>query len=164
MAILSLVLLYELHTIDRFPSVGDFLSYARLVTPKLTSDGKVTGQSGAKIGNVHLKWAFSEAVLWMLRYSDQAKALVKCKEKKYGKPRAMTMLARKIARAVYYMLKQKEPFDAVKFFASYSEASGGAARTNSGPLWWPEAISIDISICQCGNLLCWIGQLSALAT
>jgi transposase len=116
--ILSLVLLYEIHTIDRFPSVGDFLSYARLVTPKQTSDGKVTGQSGAKIGNVHLKWAFSEAVLWMLRYSEKAKAFLKRKEKKYGKSRAMTMLARKIARAVYYMLKQKEPFDAVKFFAS----------------------------------------------
>jgi transposase len=116
--ILSLVLLYEIHTIDRFPSVGDFLSYARLVTPKPTSDGKVTGQSGAKIGNVHLKWAFSESVLWMLRYSEQAKAFLKRKEKKYGKSRAMTMLARKIARAVYYMLKQKEPFNAVKFFAS----------------------------------------------
>jgi transposase len=116
--ILSLVLLYEIHTIDRFPSVGDFLSYARLVTPKQTSDGKVTGQSGAKIGNVHLKWAFSESVLWMLRNSEQAKAFLKRKEKKYGKSRAMTMLARKIARAVYYMLKQKEPFNAVKFFAS----------------------------------------------
>ena len=53
--ILSLVLLYEIHTIDRFPSVGDFLSYARLVTPKQTSDGKVTGHGGAKIGNAHLK-------------------------------------------------------------------------------------------------------------
>ena len=116
--ILSLVLLYEIHTIDRFPSVGDLLSYARLVTPKQRSDGKVTGQSGAKIGNVHLKWAFSEAVLWMLRNSEQAKAFLKRKEKKYGKSRAMTMLARKIARAVYYMLKQKEPFNAVKFFAS----------------------------------------------
>ena len=116
--ILSLVLLYEIHTIDRFPSVGDFLSYARLVTPKQTSDGKVTGHGGAKIGNVHLKWAFSEAVLWMLRNSEDAKAFVKRKEKKYGKARAMTMLARKIARAVYQMLKRKEPFDAVKFFAS----------------------------------------------
>jgi transposase len=116
--ILSLVLLYEIHTIDRFPSIGDFLSYARLVTPKQTSDGKVTGHGGAKIGNVHLKWAFSEAVLWMLRHSDDAKAFLKRKEKKYGKARAMTMLARKIARAVYQMLKRKEPFDAVKFFAS----------------------------------------------
>lgn len=116
--ILSLVLLYEIHAIDRFRSVGDFLSYARLVAPKQTSDGKVTGHSGAKIGNVHLKWAFSEAVLWMLRYSEEAQALVKRKEKKHGKSRAMTMLARKIARAVYQMLKRKEPFDAVKFFAS----------------------------------------------
>lgn len=115
--ILSLVLLYEIHTIDRFPSVGDFLSYARLVTPKQTSDGKVTGHSGAKIGNVHLKWAFSEAVLWMLRNSEDAKAFLKRKEKKYGKCRAMTMLARKIARAVYQMLKRNESFDAVKFFA-----------------------------------------------
>jgi transposase len=115
--VLSLVLLYEIHTIDRFPSVGDFLSYARLVTPKQTSDGKVTGHSGAKIGNVHLKWAFSEAVLWMLRNSDDAKAFLKRKEKKYGKARAMSLLARKIARAVYQMLKRQEPFDAVKFFA-----------------------------------------------
>jgi len=116
--ILSLVLLYEIHTIDRFASVGDFLSYARLVTPKQTSDGKVTGHSGAKIGNVHLKWAFSEAVLWMLRNSEDAKAFLKRKEKKYGKCRAMTMLARKIARAVYQMLKRNEFFDAMKFFAS----------------------------------------------
>jgi transposase len=116
--ILSLVLLYEIHTIDRFPSVGDFLSYARLVTPKQTSDGKVTGHGGGKIGNVHLKWAFSEAVLWMLRYSEDAKAFLKRKEKKYGKARAMSMRARKIARAVYQMLKRKEPLDAVKFFAS----------------------------------------------
>jgi transposase len=115
--ILSLVMLYEIHTIDRFPSVGDFLSYARLVTPKQTSDGKITGHSGAKIGNVHLKWAFSEAVLWMLRYSEDAKTFVKRKEKKYGKCRAMSMLARKIARAVYQMLKRNESFDAVKFFA-----------------------------------------------
>jgi transposase len=115
--ILSLVLLYEIHTIDLFAGVGEFLSYARLV-PKQTSDGKVTGHGGGKIGNAHLKWAFSEAVLWMLRYSEDAKAYLKCKEKKYGKSRAMTMLARKIARAVYQMLKRKESFDAVKFFTS----------------------------------------------
>jgi len=30
----------------------------------------------------------------------------------------MTTLARKIARTVYQMLKRKEAFDAVKFFAS----------------------------------------------
>ena len=116
--ILSLVLLYEIHTIDRFPSVGDFLLYARLVTPKHTSDGKVTGHSGAKIGNPHLKWGFSEAMLMMLRHSEDAQRFLARKEKKHGKARAMTMLARKIARAVYYMWKRKEAFDAVKFLAN----------------------------------------------
>lgn len=116
--LLSLVLLYEIHTIDRFATVGDFLSYARLVTPKHTSDGKVTGHSGAKIGNSHLKWAFSEAVPMMLRHSEDAQRFLARKEKKHGKARAMTTLARKIARTVYQMLKRKEAFDAVKFFAS----------------------------------------------
>jgi hypothetical protein len=42
----NVVLPYEIHTIDRSPSVGDFLSYASLVTPQQTSDGKVTGHGG----------------------------------------------------------------------------------------------------------------------
>ena len=116
--LLSLVLLYEIHTISRFASVGDLLSYARLVTPKHTSDGKVTGHGGAKIGNPHLKWAFSEAVLMMMRHCEDAQRFVARKEKKHGKGRAMTMLARKTARAVYQMLKRKEAFSAVKFFAN----------------------------------------------
>jgi hypothetical protein len=38
--ILSLVLLYELHNIQRFPRVQDFLSYGRLVTCAKESAGK----------------------------------------------------------------------------------------------------------------------------
>ena len=68
--------------------------------------------------NPHLKWAFSEAALMMLRYSEDAQHFLARKEKKHGKSRALTMLARKIARTVYHMLKRKEAFDAVKFFAS----------------------------------------------
>ena len=54
----------------------------------------------------------------MLRYLEEAKAFLKRKEKKHGKRAAMMQLARKIARAVYQMLKRKEAFDAVKFFAN----------------------------------------------
>ena len=54
----------------------------------------------------------------MLRHSEDAQAFFKRKEKNRGKARAMTMLARKIARAVFHMLKRREAFDAVKFFAS----------------------------------------------
>jgi hypothetical protein len=54
---------------------------------------------------VQLKWAFAKAVFWMLHDSEYAKAFVKRKVKKCGKCRAMTMLARTIARSVYQMLK-----------------------------------------------------------
>jgi transposase len=58
--ILSLVLLYEIQDIHRFPSVQDFASYCRLVKSKKESADKLYGTSGNKIGNAHLKWAFSE--------------------------------------------------------------------------------------------------------
>jgi len=59
--ILSLVWLYDIHRIDRFPRVQDVASYGRLVKCSQESGGKRLGTSGNKIGNAHLKWAFSEA-------------------------------------------------------------------------------------------------------
>src|SRR5262245_63165675 len=65
--ILSLVLLYEMHDIDRFPTVQDCVSYCRLVKCAKESAGKRVGTSGKKIGNAHLQWAFSEAAVLCLR-------------------------------------------------------------------------------------------------
>ena len=70
--ILSLVLLYEIHDIERFPRVQDFASYCRLVKCARESAGKRSGTSGAKIGNAHLKWAFSEAAVLFLRDNPAA--------------------------------------------------------------------------------------------
>ncbi len=64
--ILALTLLYEIHTISRFPTVQDFSSYCRLIKPVHESGGKRVGTGGAKIGNAHLKWAFSEAAVGFL--------------------------------------------------------------------------------------------------
>ncbi|MCF7928629.1 MAG: IS110 family transposase, partial [Spirochaetales bacterium] len=52
--ILSLVILYEIGDISRFPSVGQFISYARLVKCAHESAGKRVKGGGAKIGNSHL--------------------------------------------------------------------------------------------------------------
>ena len=59
--ILALTILYEIHDVRRFSRVGRFLSYARLVKCPHESSGKRCGSGGRKIGNAHLKWAFSEA-------------------------------------------------------------------------------------------------------
>ena len=53
-----------------------------------------------------------------MREFPEAKKFVQWKEMKQGKSRAMTMLAEKIGRAVYHILKREEDFDLAKFFAS----------------------------------------------
>lgn len=113
--VLSLTILYEIHTIDRFESVGDFASYSRLVKCEKNSGGKKYGTSGAKIGNVHLKWAFSEAAIFFLRGNPQGQKYLKRIEKKHGKRKALSILAHKLGRSVYYMLKRKQTFSMEAF-------------------------------------------------
>ncbi|OGW67061.1 MAG: IS110 family transposase [Nitrospirae bacterium RIFCSPHIGHO2_02_FULL_40_19] len=112
---LSLIILYEIHDISRFPSVQDFVSYSRLVKSAKESAGKRYGTSGAKIGNAHLKWAFSEAAVLSLKQSAEIKKYKAKLVKKHGKAKALTILAHKIGRAVYYILKRKEVFSIDKF-------------------------------------------------
>ena len=116
--ILSLVLLYEIHTIDRFPRVQDFVSYCRLVKCAKESAGKRYGTSGAKIGNAYLKWAFSEAAVLFLRTNPAGQKYLARLEKKHGQGQALTVLAQKLARAVYYMLRRKTAFDMPMFLQS----------------------------------------------
>jgi transposase len=114
--ILALVLLYEIHDISRFASEGQFLSYARLVRPLKRSAGKITGGGGGKIGNAYLKWAFSEAACLVVRCSEQAKRFLARKEKKHGKPKALGILAARLGRTVYHMLRRNEAFNAQRFW------------------------------------------------
>jgi transposase len=113
--ILALVLLYEIHDIVRFPRVQDFVSYCRLVKCTKESAGKRYGTSGAKIGNAYLKWTFSEAAVLFLRNNPAGQKYVARLEKKHGKGKALTILAHKLARAVYYMLRRDTAFDLQKF-------------------------------------------------
>jgi hypothetical protein len=109
--ILALVMRYEIHDIRRFPSLQDFASYCRLVKCAKESAGKRYGTSGQKIGKAYLKWAFSEAALLFLRNNAQGQRLLTRLENKHGKGKALTVLAHKLARAVYYMLQRKTVFE-----------------------------------------------------
>jgi transposase len=114
--ILALVILYEIHHISRFPEVGNFISYYRLVKCPQESAGKKIGSKNSKIGNVHLKWAFSEAACLFLRGNEQAQRYQQKLVAKYGKSKALTLIAQKLARSAYAMLKRKDPFDLSRFF------------------------------------------------
>ena len=116
--ILSMTILYEIDTIERFPRVQDFASYARLVKCAKESAGKRSGTSGGKIGNAHLKWAFSEAAVFFVRGNEKGQKYLSKIERKHGKAKALSILAHKLGRTVYHMLARDKPFDEERFFAA----------------------------------------------
>jgi transposase len=113
--VLALTLLYELHDIARFPRVQDFLSYARLVKSQKSSAGRISGTSGSKIGNAHLKWAYSEAAVLFLQKNPPGQRLIQRLRRKHGRGKALSILAARIGRASYFMLRRSTPFDMERF-------------------------------------------------
>src|SRR5215813_8808726 len=77
-----------------------------------------TDRPSKKIGNVHLKWAFSQASVLFLRGNPAAQRYVDRLTSKHGKTKALSILAHKLGRAVYYLLKREQAFDINKFFSS----------------------------------------------
>jgi transposase len=109
--ILGLTLVYEIDDIKRFSEAGHFLSYARPVRCEHSSAGKVKGAGPRKMGNAHLKWAFSEAACRMIRAVPAVKGWLQRQEKK-GKRKALAILEAKIGRCVYPLWRKQVPFDA----------------------------------------------------
>jgi Transposase IS116/IS110/IS902 family len=114
--ILSLVLHYESHDINRVPTVQDVVSYGRLGKCAQESAGKRLDTSGTQIGNAHLTWAFSEAAVLCLRDHPPAQQYLARLEKTHDKGKALTELAHQLARAVYDLCKRPVVFDKAQFF------------------------------------------------
>jgi transposase len=119
--ILALVLLYEMHQVERFEHVGQFLSYARLAPCDHESAGKKLGSGGKKIGNAHLRWAFAEAACLFLRGSERARQWKQKQEKKHGSAKSLAIVAARLARAVYHMLRKEEAFDEERFWSGQAK-------------------------------------------
>jgi transposase len=111
----ALVILYEIPDSARFPRVQDFVSYCRLVKCAKESNGKRLGTAGKKIGTVHLRGALAEAAVLFIRQSQPGKAYFTTLERKHGTAEALTVLAHKLGRAVYYMLTREQAFDLQRF-------------------------------------------------
>src|SRR5262245_37291559 len=116
-------ILYEIGDIERFPSVKDFLSYCRLVKGSVASAGKIKGLRGAKLGNPYLRWAFGEAAVSGKRDHATIGPLAQRLEARLNgnKFKANTVLAIKLARAVYFMLKNKTVFDPQRLVSALSK-------------------------------------------
>jgi transposase len=113
--ILGLILLYEIDEIRRFPEAGNFLSYSRLVRCEHSSAGKVKGSGPKKVGNAHLKWAFSESACLLIRAVPAVKSWMQRQERKRGKRKALAVLEAKLGRTVYHLWRKQVPFDLKRF-------------------------------------------------
>ena len=120
--IMALTILYEIGDINRFESVQKFASYSRLVKCKAESAGKILWHSGQKIGNAHLKWAFSEiAVLYFAEGNGKGPALPDhSAEAEWVKPKLCLHWLIKwglhlLSRG---MLKNQKVFDEIRFLGA----------------------------------------------
>jgi hypothetical protein len=144
------VLLDELHEIHRFPRVQEFASYGRVVKCAKESAGKRYGTSGKKIGNAYLTWAFSEAAVLFLRNNPAGQKSLARLENTPGQGKALTVLAHKLARAVYSRFTRDTACDLEKFFKGER-----AERASPTPHWTPLGSAWEPCACKAEGAASW---------
>ncbi len=113
--IFSLIILYEIHDINRFEWHQKFCSYARLVKCERSSAGKHTKGGNQKIGNPYLKWAIADIIIHASHKSQMIGDYYQKLQSCFGKRKAKSIISHKFGIAIYYMLKNKEVFDENRF-------------------------------------------------
>tara|TARA_B100000959_G_C14926089_1_gene601572 strand:- start:255 stop:1271 length:1017 start_codon:yes stop_codon:yes gene_type:complete len=114
--ILGTTIMLETGDIKRFPEVGDYSSYCRCVSSQKLTNSKKKGSGNKKNGNRYLAWAYVEAAHYMQRFSSKAKSWFQRKAAKRGKIVATKALSNKIARACYYIMKNRTVYNPKKMF------------------------------------------------
>lgn len=115
--VLGMTIMYEVGTMDRFPKVGQFASYARCVSSSRWSNGKKKGEGNRKNGNKYLAWAFVEAAHFAMMYRERVRRFYDRKKAKTNGAVATKAVAHKLARACYHVLRDQVPYEEERAFA-----------------------------------------------
>jgi transposase len=115
--ILAMTILLETGCIARFPKVGNYVSYCRLVASQRTSNDKIKGKGNDNNGNKYLAWAFSEAAEHARRHYPMCRSFYNRKLNQKNAIVAHCALARKLSRAAYYIQKDQVVFDETQLFS-----------------------------------------------
>ena len=114
--ILGLTIMLEVGDIGRFPKAGNYSSYSRCVGSKRLSNGKKKGENNKKNGNKYLAWAYVEAAHFAKRFMPNAQRFYQQKLAKANVAVATKALSNKLARASYFIMRDRVPFDENMFF------------------------------------------------
>jgi len=100
----------EAGQIDRFPSAGNYVSYCRGVGSQHLSNGKSKGKGNRKNGNPYLAWAYVEAAHFAIRFHKPVRRFYERKQARTHRVVALKAVAHKLARASYYVMRDRVPF------------------------------------------------------
>jgi len=114
--ILALTITLETGNISRFRKVGNYTSYCRCVSSQRLSNDKKKGQNNRKNGNKYLGWAYLEAANFAKRYYPPARSFYQRKLVKTNKIVAIKALAHKLARASYFVMRDRVEFKPERAF------------------------------------------------
>ena len=114
--ILGLTIMLEVGDINRFPAVGNYSSYCRSVKSEKISNNKKKGEGNRKNGNKYLAWAYVEAANFAVRSYPDCKSFYEKKKAKRNGVVAIKALSNKLARASYYVMRDKVSYDEKKLF------------------------------------------------
>lgn len=114
--ILGMTIMLEIGDISRFAKAANFSSYCRCVSSNRFSNGKRKGSNNRKNGNKYLAWALVEAANYATIHYEQAREFVQRKTGEVNRTLAIKALAHKLAKACYYILRDRVPFEPQKLF------------------------------------------------
>jgi len=122
----------EIDGIERFACDKHFFSYCRLVPAADNSNRRVHHRS-SKDGNKYLKIAFTEAAVHAIQFYPEFKTFYLRLARRTHQTIARTIVAKELARIVYYIVKNKTPYRGFK----------GQPISRNKSLQWPRLPSPD---------------------
>jgi transposase len=108
--VLAPVIQLETSEIGRFSGAGKYVSYCRGVGGRHLSNGKAKGRGNRKNGNPYLGWAWVEAAHFAIRYHAPVRRFYERKKARTHQVVAIKAVAHKLARAGYYVMRDRVPF------------------------------------------------------
>jgi transposase len=115
----------EVGDIKRFPEVGNYASYCRCVRSVRSSNGKNKGEGNRKNGNRYLSWAYVEAANIAKRYYPAINRYYQKKMAATNMAVAIKAISNKLARATYYVLRDRAVYDETRLFGGKAEPVSG---------------------------------------
>jgi len=103
----------EIDGIERFISDKHFVSYCRLV-PAADNSNRSAHHRSSKDGNKYLKIAFSDASVHAIQYYPEYKKFYQKLARRSSEATARTVVAKELAKIVYYILKNKSQYKGLK--------------------------------------------------